>query len=321
MLNSEYKNTHFIDAHFCVRNIKLVTCQVTSLRLKMIIDHPNEYLNHTQRSIFFNSVETNSGVILHYMLLFFLVISNLVITVPYLNPSLQPVFYAFLSCSGAAQIIFLYLFRNSDPGFVPVNTDPRLIQDLIAPVDMPTTDYAPIVREVEGEQQLFCRACKIWRDGDFDHCWTCRRCVRRFDHHCGVLGGCVGLKNHRFFIGYLMLLVFHGAFGLASVCLCIPVFVDAHWNPIGQSFYIAVIGILNITAIWGGLVCTPHFFLVCSNRTAKQAFGRSLEQRLDGAAFSGPKPIIVTDTVSLAVESLSLEGWRTICCADFSWHE
>jgi hypothetical protein len=34
-----------------------------------------------------------------------------------------------------------------------------------------------------------------------------RRCVERFDHHCPVLGNCVGAGNHKTFVAFLALMV------------------------------------------------------------------------------------------------------------------
>lgn len=35
----------------------------------------------------------------------------------------------------------------------------------------------------------------------------CRRCVERFDHHCPVLGNCVGAGNHKAFVAFLALML------------------------------------------------------------------------------------------------------------------
>lgn len=36
------------------------------------------------------------------------------------------------------------------------------------------------------------------------HCQTCQHCVRRYDHHCPWIENCVGEKNHRWFVLYLL---------------------------------------------------------------------------------------------------------------------
>lgn len=65
----------------------------------------------------------------------------------------------------------------------------------------------------------FCRVCRVFQPMRSKHCLQCRRCVRRFDHHCPYLGTCVGEQNHRWFI---LMLVSHLVMSAWSVMLLEP---------------------------------------------------------------------------------------------------
>jgi len=49
----------------------------------------------------------------------------------------------------------------------------------------------------------FCWRCKMVRPIRSKHCYDCDRCISKFDHHCPMVGNCVGGKNHRFFVLFL----------------------------------------------------------------------------------------------------------------------
>lgn len=88
-----------------------------------------------------------------------------------------------------------YKAWRSDPGYV-ANSREEQIKTI---VDM---------AEHEGfEPRWFCSTCLVRKPLRSKHCSICNRCVSRFDHHCPWISNCVGSRNHKYFIWYLMSLI------------------------------------------------------------------------------------------------------------------
>ena len=49
-----------------------------------------------------------------------------------------------------------------------------------------------------------CPDCKTIRTSRSRHCMICKHCVERFDHHCPWINNCVGVRNHNYFLMYVL---------------------------------------------------------------------------------------------------------------------
>lgn len=95
-------------------------------------------------------------------------------------------------------------------------TDPGTITD---------RNVEKICDQWQWDEQIFhmahCRSCDLVKPARSKHCSLCQRCVARFDHHCIWINNCVGVGNHRYFLGFLgihLVICFYG-FGLTATIL------------------------------------------------------------------------------------------------------
>ncbi|EFO23248.2 hypothetical protein LOAG_05237 [Loa loa] len=49
----------------------------------------------------------------------------------------------------------------------------------------------------------FCLYCKVIKPNRTHHCRRCNRCIIRMDHHCPIIGHCIHMHNHKFFLLFL----------------------------------------------------------------------------------------------------------------------
>jgi DHHC palmitoyltransferase len=67
----------------------------------------------------------------------------------------------------------------------------------------------------------FCFYCKVIKSTRTFHCMICNRCVEKFDHHCVYINNCLGYRNHKYF---LLFLVSISIYIIASVSTCFASF-------------------------------------------------------------------------------------------------
>jgi hypothetical protein len=108
-------------------------------------------------------------------------------------------------------LLVLLFAVTCDPGIVPpasVTGDWRELDEVVE-------------EEVKGlvVRRTVCRTCRVLRPPRSGHCARCDTCVREYDHHCGVLGACVGERTFRFF----------ALFGVCGAALAGVMFVRSVW--------------------------------------------------------------------------------------------
>ena len=83
----------------------------------------------------------------------------------------------------------------TDPGIVPPSISSRA-----------TTSPALMTSIVNGTKvdQKWCHSCNIHTPPRGKHCTVCGCCVDKHDHHCKFLSNCIGVRNYRTFVLFLI---------------------------------------------------------------------------------------------------------------------
>ncbi|KAM3142661.1 hypothetical protein pb186bvf_005320 [Paramecium bursaria] len=128
----------------------------------------------------------HKSMVVFVVIYLFIYLSTLLFAFPFIsNPALLPIFTII---NILTMLLFVYVSR-SDPGYVIKKH--RNLSNLF--------DCNPVER--------ICPDCSQLRPQRSRHCDICQKCVDRYDHHCPWLSNCIGKKNYRVFILFLIFIV------------------------------------------------------------------------------------------------------------------
>ncbi|KAF3319875.1 putative protein S-acyltransferase 12 [Carex littledalei] len=166
----------------------------------------------------------------------------------------------------------------SDPGTVPADWRPPFEEDIIVQSTFPNEHDASDVRDPTsvdtGIRQ--CARCQNWKPPRCHHCSVCDRCVLKMDHHCVWVVNCVGARNYKFFLLFLVYTFLETA--LSSLAL-LPHFISffsetsRHTNST-ENLSITFIASILSAAFALSLLCfiSMHVSLVLTNTTSIEIY-------------------------------------------------
>ncbi|XP_064940580.1 probable protein S-acyltransferase 7 [Musa acuminata AAA Group] len=169
-------------------------------------------------------------------------------------------------------IVNLILASTRDPGIIPRNQVSN------------ATDIISRSRRVSVEgvsvKIKYCKICKIYRPPRSCHCVVCDNCVDRFDHHCPWIGQCIGLRNSRYYLMFILSALVFFSYIFAFSWLRIR----RNWSKtrsglfrmLGDAPETFLLALFSFMAIWllGGFFIF-HAYLIAHNQTARENFKQS----------------------------------------------
>jgi palmitoyltransferase ZDHHC2/15/20 len=162
---------------------------------------------------------------------------------------------------------------------VAVFTDPGSPLTTTGYAALPTqepSEASSVTVKSTGEMR-FCKKCRTKKPDRTHHCSTCRRCVLKMDHHCPWLATCVGLRNYKPFVLFLIYTTLFCwlCFAVSSTWVLgniLTVAAQSSYHSINYVLLAVLAGII-------GLVLTGftgwHIYLTCTGQTTIESLEKT----------------------------------------------
>lgn len=114
----------------------------------------------------------------------------------------------------------------------------------------------------------YCPTCHIFKPPRTSHCSVCNHCIMDFDHHCPWVANCIGRRNYRSFIHFVISTEI-----LALLCFAYSIMALSIKDTLSPEVSPIAIFMLVYSLIFGiALFCmvSYHCYLISVNRTTNQ---------------------------------------------------
>lgn len=193
-------------------------------------------------------------------------------------------------------LLYLYILGAlctaalTDPGIIPRATmaeteddenqtlkGKEMVQGVDTDTDTDNRKDATMYKVVEigGRKFLlqYCRTCHIFRPPRSTHCRHCDNCVERFDHHCPMVGNCIGKRNYRHFYLFLTSVAVFAAYvvGCNIAVIVLKAKQTTATDAVKDSVPTMIEMIVGVAAllIVGGFLCF-HTYLIAMEMTTNE---------------------------------------------------
>lgn len=174
-----------------------------------------------------------------------------------------------------------------DPGSVPENWKLVSEQNIEEGNSVALSDYASIenstptistdqIERRQSQSRGYCSKCQNGKPPRCHHCSVCQRCVLKMDHHCIWVVNCVGARNYKFF---LLFVVYTFLTTTLDTLVLLPSFIKFFRQAMNHSLSPGNIAVLFLVFVLNlafslSLFCfvIMHASLLSSNTTSVEVY-------------------------------------------------
>ncbi|RCK56517.1 Palmitoyltransferase ERF2 [Candida viswanathii] len=138
----------------------------------------------------------------------------------------------------------------------------------------------------QGIQVKYCTTCHVWRPSRTSHCGICDICVLNHDHHCIFLNNCIGQRNYKYFLWFLLVTVINCLYLIvvSVIQLCFYRIGDTDIHDMRHSIRKHPVALLIVVYsvlafIYPFLLLLFHAFLTSQNITTREYLNYVYKQK------------------------------------------